>query len=148
PEEMLSYLGLDSATSYVWIHYLETQKFPETPYAELLKAARDANDRFSEEYSFPYFPNVTTGWDSSPRTIQTDEFENLGYPYVPVLSGNTPQAFAQALRDAREFLDTVPKAANTLLINAWNEWTEGSYLEPDTQNGFGFLEAIQDVFGK
>ncbi|WP_214626814.1 glycoside hydrolase family 99-like domain-containing protein [Paenibacillus agaridevorans] len=31
-------------------------------------------------------------------------------------------------------------------INSWNEWTEGSYIEPDTINGMGYLEAIRTVF--
>jgi hypothetical protein len=31
-------------------------------------------------------------------------------------------------------------------INCWNEWTEGSYLEPDTKNKFGYLEAVKSVF--
>jgi len=36
-----------------------------------------------------------------------------------------------------------PKVLN---VNAWNEWTEGSYLEPDTVHGMAYLEAIRDVF--
>ena len=34
-----------------------------------------------------------------------------------------------------------------VLINAWNEWVEGSYLLPDKVNGFGYLEAVRSVFG-
>jgi len=31
-------------------------------------------------------------------------------------------------------------------LNSWNEWTEGSYLEPDTVDGAKYLEAIRTVF--
>jgi hypothetical protein len=31
-------------------------------------------------------------------------------------------------------------------INCWNEWTEGSYLEPDTIHGMKYLEAVREVF--
>lgn len=33
-------------------------------------------------------------------------------------------------------------------IEAWNEWLEGSYVEPSTQWGYGYLEAIRDILGK
>ena len=46
---------------------------------------------------------------------------------------------AQALAD--------PKKPGAILINAWNEYTEGCYLMPDTKNGDAYLKAIKSVFG-
>ena len=34
-----------------------------------------------------------------------------------------------------------------ITINAWNEWSEGSYLEPDTVYGLKYLGAVKRVFG-
>ena len=31
-------------------------------------------------------------------------------------------------------------------INSWNEWTETSYLQPDNLYGYGYLEAVKEVF--
>jgi len=33
-----------------------------------------------------------------------------------------------------------------VLIEAWNEWGEGAYIEPQQEFGFGYLEAIRTVF--
>lgn len=147
PNEIIQYLGMDSITSYVWVHHMESPQFPLTSYADLRRKCKEEYMRLSGEYSLPYFPNVTMGWDSSPRTIQTDVFENIGYPYTPIYAGNTPQEFQKALENMKAFLDENSSTTKIGTINAWNEWTEGSYLEPDVIHGMGYLEAIKTVFG-
>ena len=63
--------------------------------------------------------------------------------------------FEKALRDVKDWCDRNTPAGYPKLIsvNAWNEWIEGSYLEPDEKYGMGYLEAIHKVmnaadFGK
>lgn len=146
-QELLRQLGFDSATSYVWVHHQEMKRFPFTSYPEYRKENVKDFERLAAQYGIPYYPNVTMGWDPSPRTIQSDTYENMGYPFTPILEGNTPGEFKQALEEAKRFFSKGILKQNILTINAWNEWTEGSYLEPDTENGMGYLEAIREVFG-
>jgi hypothetical protein len=47
----------------------------------------------------------------------------------------------------KERLEKRPANQRVVTLNSWNEWTEGSYLEPDTVHGLAYLEAIRDVFG-
>ncbi|MBB6732164.1 glycoside hydrolase family 99-like domain-containing protein [Cohnella zeiphila] len=146
--DLINRLGFDSATSYVWIHHHEIPEFPAYTYAKFRELSVRDFDIFTQEYELPYFPNVSMGWDSSPRTIRTDRFDHLGYPFTPILTGNTPEEFKLALQQAKEFLDEGVTNPKILTINSWNEWTEGSYLEPDTRYGMAYLEAIRDVFGQ
>ncbi|MCX6625962.1 MAG: glycoside hydrolase family 99-like domain-containing protein [Acidobacteria bacterium] len=46
----------------------------------------------------------------------------------------------------KRYLESRPGLPRIANINAWNEWTEGSYLEPDTTSRYAYLEAIRDVF--
>lgn len=147
PNTLLDTLDFDSAGSYVWVHHVSLSTFPETPYSEVLTAAEAHWRQARREFTLPFHPNVTMGWDASPRTVQSDIFDNTGYPFMATLSGNTPAAFREALVRAKAFLGEQPDGPRILTLNAWNEWTEGSYLEPDTVNGLGYLEAVKDVFG-
>ncbi|MCP4397223.1 MAG: hypothetical protein GY801_07985 [bacterium] len=145
---LMEQLGFDSITSYVWIHHHEMPDFPTTSYAAFREISVNDYKTFTGQYQLPYFPNVTMGWDSTPRTIQSDVYDNLGYPFTPILQGNTPEEFTTALQAVKTFLDTGKTCPKIFTINAWNEWTEGSCLEPDTEHGMRYLEAIKSVFGE
>jgi hypothetical protein len=146
PAQLVKDLGFDSVTSYVWIHHVGLPVL-QTDYNEV----RDSYFRYwseaEREFDVPYFPNVTMGWDSSPRTNQEDEFGNFGYPFTNIMSGNTPERFREALAMTKRRLLAQPTGPRVLNINCWNEWTEGSYLEPDQVHGMQYLEAVRDVFG-
>jgi hypothetical protein len=142
----LKELGFSSATSYVWIHHVRLD-FPTHPYTDVQEKYFAYADHFARSTDLPYYPNVTMGWDSSPRAHQDEPFANHGYPFMGTITGNTPENFKKALIQVRNYLDKHPGAQNVCNINCWNEWTEGSYLEPDTINGMAYLQAIKEVFG-
>ena len=147
PVEIVQKLGFNSFTSYVWIHHVQLRSFPVNDYESVKAKYFEYAESAVSKFKIPYYPNVSMGWDASPRTNQTTKFAASGYPYMPVITGNTPLAFKQALLDARKFMDIHSGNHKILTINSWNEWSEGSYLEPDTINKMGYLEAIRDVFG-
>jgi hypothetical protein len=139
-------LGFDSVTSYVWIHHVPLPRL-QTDYNEVRDNYFAYWLQAERRFGVPYYPNVTMGWDSSPRAHQDDEFGNFGYPFTNTISGNTPDRFREALEMTKRRLLAKPGGPRILNINCWNEWTEGSYLEPDQHNGMKYLEALRDVFG-
>ena len=105
-------------------------------------------EKANTDYGVSYFPNVTMGWDASPRTNQNDSLVDIGYPFMAKMGGNTPEAFKAALEETKLFMKNNPDCGNTFNINCWNEWTDGSYLEPDLRSEYKYLEAVRDVFGE
>ena len=81
---------------------------------------------------------MSVGWDDTPR------FPAKGADHVTRFH-QTPQAFASFLKEAKGYVDDHPGQPRFLMINAWNEWVEGSYLLPDRLYGFGYLQAVKDV---
>ncbi|WNR45965.1 glycosyltransferase WbsX family protein [Paenibacillus roseipurpureus] len=148
PNDIINSLGMDSVTSYVWIHNVALDTFPAVKYSEYAQKASADWGNFRKQFEVPYFPNVSMGWDSSPRTVQSDVYDHLDYPYMPVLIGNTPEEFEKSLQASKTFLEQSQTLPAIITVNSWNEWTEGSYLEPDTVHGLGYLEAIRRTFGE
>ena len=94
-----------------------------------------------EAFDVPVFPTVSLGWDDTPR-FPAQRGEKVTRFH------QTPKVFEHYLRKAKEYADeradTQPRF---IMLNAWNEWIEGCYLLPDMLDGFGYLEAVRNVFG-
>ena len=145
PAKLVKELGFDSITSYVWIHHTRLDGLT-TDYNWVRDRYFDYWSKAEGEYSIPYIPNVTKGWDPSPRADLRDTYGNYGYPFTTIITNNTPANFRIALEMAKQRLLQQTNGLKILNINCWNEWTEGSYLEPDTVHGMAYLEEIKDVF--
>ena len=137
-------VGFDSFTSYnsagatpVW-----REKFPHVDYAEAAREYLDFAAHLVDGLPVPYYPVVTAGWDSSPRTIQSDTYRYGAYPFMPVMEPEE-EPFEKLFSDLKRMIGKYDDENRIIFINAWNEWTEGSYLEPDTCNKYKFLEIIK-----
>ena len=147
--QLLDRLHIDSTTSYVWIHHTQFSKTFTTEYGDIRNQYELYRSTAANTLGKPYFPNVTVGWDSTPRACQTDNYRLGEYPFTSVIVNNTPEAFRAALESAKTFAAAnLPPTRRIITLNSWNEWTEGSYLEPDTVNDMAYLDAVRDVFSQ
>jgi hypothetical protein len=90
--------------------------------------------------ALPYIVPMTAGWD---RTPWLDSAKGEG-TYRAIA---TPEEFEAHLRDARKLMDE--HAGKTLrmgIICCWNEYGEGSFIEPTRVHGSSVLDKIQQVF--
>lgn len=69
-------------------------------------------------------------WDNTPRNVN-----GLAY------SNATPEKFGYYFSLLCDKVNTKYKE-KIIFINAWNEWAEGAYLEPDERYGYAYLEAL------
>ena len=63
-----------------------------------------------------------------------------------IIRNHAPENFRAALELARQRLLAETNGLRSLNLNCWNEWTEGSYPEPDTVHGMACLDAVKAVF--
>ncbi len=132
PLEAMKALAFDSCTHYQYVHFTDMNR----NYNEIMTDVLKEWNTLQTSIDLEYYPHVSIGWDNNPR-----HFQYLDY----VTKNNGPEAFEQALQEARNYSDRYNKVP-LITINSWNEWTETSYLEPDTKYGYGYLQAIKNVF--
>lgn len=77
------------------------------------------------------FRGVFTDYDDTPRRRE----------WSAVVKNSTPDKFEHYLRE--NILKSQQEGNEYIFVNAWNEWGEGAYLEPDKKYGYGYLQSIK-----
>lgn len=90
--------------------------------------------KVEREGGIPAFPGAFVDWDNTARYVKR----------ARIFRGASPERFAHWFRQLVEITARRPAPEHFIFLNAWNEWAEGTYLEPDERFGHGYLEAIRD----
>lgn len=129
--------GYDCATAYSFMYCdVPFAADRSASYEALLPQYREgwaiARER-AHAQAMDYIPSAWAGWDNISR-VGTNATRTRG---------NTPAAFRRMIEALPEFTEPQTKLA---LIEAWNEWGEGTILEPGKPYDFGRLNAVRDIF--
>ena len=148
-KDSLSELGVDSVTSYNWNDgtwdRINDETKQELVYPEWGNAWLGIQDHYrdaAKKIGATFFPNLTIGWDTNARYPKTE--------LRRIVRNSNPADFERFAHSVKSWVDaniesTMPKL---ITVNSWNEWTEGSYLEPDDHFGYRYLNAVRNIFLK
>jgi lipopolysaccharide biosynthesis protein/SAM-dependent methyltransferase len=91
-----------------------------------------------KEPDYTLFRTSMLSWDNTARrNLRASIFTDFSVTrYTQWLASNMERAAKDPARSDSERL---------VFINAWNEWAEGTHLEPDQKHGYGYLEATRSV---
>ncbi len=81
-----------------------------------------------------HYLGMFAGWDNTPRKREKTEL---------IFENNTPEMFGKYYDI--QYQRSVKCGNEFMFINAWNEWGEGTFLEPDEVYKFGYLSEIKRV---
>lgn len=94
------------------------------------------------QYLRPYktgkvFRSALVGFDNTARRATTG---------CQIIVNDTPEAYKTWLKGLlAESQIFHAKEENIVFLNNWNEWAEGSHLEPDMKYGYAYLQATRDA---
>ncbi|WP_135455709.1 glycoside hydrolase family 99-like domain-containing protein [Vibrio echinoideorum] len=109
---------------------IKLQKKKIFSYSSFLRGLEDSDVRFDSK---PVYNTVFPDWDNTPR------YGKRATLFKEVSSEN----FHSALKIASKKCETFDE--KMIIINAWNEWSESAYLEPDDRYGYSNLEKVQSL---
>lgn len=84
----------------------------------------------------PVYPGGFVKYDETPR-----RGKNACY-----IKNATPSLFAECFE--KQLSRANKRKCDFMFLDAWNEWGEGNYLEPDIEDGYKYLEAVKMVIDK
>lgn len=130
--------GFDAVSAYNWPGIGLAQGVKTAPFEELIGRYSEWWADITRTCSAPLLVPISGGWDNRPWA---------GMQEALVRSGRTPENFRRHLMEARRMMDARTTSVLPLaIIEAWNEFGEGSYIEPQKEFGFGYLDAVREVF--
>ena len=95
------------------------------------KIIRHRKKNHGKQYYYGAFVN----WDNSPRKNKK----------ATIYIGFTIEKFYRYLITLGKKAKNEEENGQFVFINAWNEWAEGAYLEPDTKQKYNYLKAVKEV---
>ena len=100
-------------------------------YQEIVEQAA-----FAPRPAYKVFKTVFPAWDNEARKpARGNSF-----------AFSTPDLYKEWLLHAFQITLEEPDPEKRLVfINAWNEWGEGAYLEPDRRYGYAYLQATSNA---
>lgn len=89
--------------------------------------------KVEREGGIPAYPGAFVDWDNTARYVKR----------ARIFKGASPERFEYWFRQLVAATAQRPAPEQLIFLNAWNEWAEGTYLEPDERHGSKYLQAVQ-----
>ena len=139
-------LGFDHSTTYNFTESDEHRTGVAMDHYEALMKTHAKQWPQMAGAGLPHWPVVTQGWDVSARNHPQEPWPPVRgeWPWGHVIQDNTPERFAQMVYACRRFLSSQSsQTTRVMVVNAFNEWTEGSALLPTKDQGHQVIAAFK-----